>query len=67
MKLKLINEAKEDKYMKKELPNVMQGSKDSFKETMDGMSGAMIQVAQGFTRSMELLLSIFTCRTAANE
>ena len=51
----LMNEAKEDKEMKKELASVMRESKDSFKEAMDSMSGAMIQLAQGFTRSMELL------------
>ena len=51
----LINEAKEDKEMKKELANIMRESKNSFKEALDGMSGAMNQLAQGFTRSMEML------------
>eukprot|EP00794_Sanderia_malayensis_P002139 gene2139-2428_t len=51
----LMNEAKDDKELKRDFVKVMQESKDSFKAAMDGMSGAMIQLAQGFSHSMEML------------
>ena len=47
-------EAKEDKEMKNEVATVIRESKESDKEAIDGMNGAMTQLGQGLSCSMEM-------------
>jgi len=53
--LLLINESKEDFQFKKDIAEAIRQSNETFAQSMQQMSMSMLQVAQGFTQSIEVL------------
>ena len=51
----LINESKEDSQFKKDIAEAIRQSNETFAQSMQQMSMSMLQVAQGFTQSIEVL------------
>jgi len=51
----LINESKEDSQFKKDITEAIRQSNKTFAPSMQQMSMSMLQVAQGFTQSIEVL------------
>lgn len=51
----LINESKEDKQFKKDIAEAIRLSNETFGQCMQQMSMSILQVAQGLTRSVEVM------------
>ena len=51
----LINESKEDSQFKKDIAEAIRQSNETFAQSMQQMSMSMLQIAQGFTQSIEVL------------
>ena len=52
----LINESKEDSQFEKDIAEAIRQSNETFSQAMQQMSMSMLQVAQGFTQSIEVLV-----------
>ena len=51
----LINESKEDSQFKKDIAKAIRQSNETFSQAMQQISMSMLQVAEGFTQSIEVL------------
>ena len=54
----LMNESKEDSQFKKDIAEAIRQSNETFAKSMQHTSMSMLQVAQGFTRSFDVLASV---------
>lgn len=52
----LLSESKEDSQFKKDIAEAIQQSNMTFAQSMQQMSISMLQIAQGFTYSFEILV-----------
>ena len=53
-----MNESKEDSQFKKDIAEAIRRSNETFAKSMQQMSMSMLQVAQGFTRSFDVLARV---------
>ena len=52
----LLNEAKEDAQFKRDIAEAIRHSNETFSASIERMSESILQVAQGLSRSMQLLM-----------